>query len=346
MKILVLCSDRTLSGGVANLYRAISPYLGDDFVFYKRKSYKSLLGKILSTLFYQIYFLFYCRKFDVILLNPSLNPNAVLRDGVYAYLAKVIMRKKVVVFWQGWNFDCEKDIEKRYLSRFRRHFFRVDKMLVLSSLFSNTLRRWGYKNSVEFMTTCYEPCEIEKTYSNKAPFKIIFLSRVELEKGIFIAIEALKIAREKCDVPVILQIAGDGKALAQAKEVVAEQQIQGVEFTGYIRGAEKNKELFQSDIFILPSYTEGMPGALLEAMAAGLAVLIRDVGGVPDFFTEKMGYMTNSYEPEVFADFIVELISSPEKIEEIGRYNRQYAQENFVVSKVAEKLKERIATIA
>ena len=65
-------------------------------------------------------------------------------------------------------------------------------------------------------------------------------------------------------------------------EVISRGLTESVELAGWTYGDEKLRRLRESDVFILPSYTEGLPNALLEGMAAGLAVICTPVGGIPE----------------------------------------------------------------
>ncbi len=68
-------------------------------------------------------------------------------------------------------------------------------------------------------------------------------------------------------------------------------------------------------MYLFPTYHEGMPGSVLEAMGYGLPVITRTVGGLPDFFEhEKMGFITESLDASVFADFLEQLVKDPERL--------------------------------
>ena len=83
-----------------------------------------------------------------------------------------------------------------------------------------------------------------------------------------------------------------------------------------------------------------MPTSVLEAMAYGLPVVTRPVGGLKDFFEDgKMGYITESLAPSVFAEAVEKLIREPETCRRMGRYNREFAHEHFAASRVAERIK-------
>ena len=127
-----------------------------------------------------------------------------------------------------------------------------------------------------------------------------------------------------------------GKALKQAVDFANNNELQNVEFLGALSGEDLISAFKESDIYILPTWGEGMPASVLEAMAIGLPVITRPVGGIVDFFeTPQMGYLIGSKSENEFYDAILQLLSDKDRLAEISRYNHQYALRNFAASKVA-----------
>jgi glycosyltransferase involved in cell wall biosynthesis len=122
-----------------------------------------------------------------------------------------------------------------------------------------------------------------------------------------------------------------------------------VTFPGDLRGDAKRRVFETADVFCFPtSYGEGMPNAVLEAMACGLPVVTRPVGGLADLFEDgRMGFSTTSRDPAVLAGLLARLVQSPARRLEMGAYNRDYAFRRFRASVVAARLAaiyERTAT--
>ena len=106
-------------------------------------------------------------------------------------------------------------------------------------------------------------------------------------------------------------------------------------------GQEKKELLETANIFCFPSYGEGMPNVVIEAMAFGLPVVTRRVGGLADFFKDgEHGFFTTSKDPIIFADFIEKLLVNQQLYEEISLNNYQYARSNFLASCAAKRLEE------
>jgi glycosyltransferase involved in cell wall biosynthesis len=115
---------------------------------------------------------------------------------------------------------------------------------------------------------------------------ILFMGLVRHEKGVYDLIRAMpRIIRER---PAAhLHIAGNGE-LARARELTARLGLQDhVTVHGWIDAARRDELLLSAHVFVLPSYHEGMPMSVLEAMAWGVPVITTPVGGIPDLVVDR-----------------------------------------------------------
>jgi glycosyltransferase involved in cell wall biosynthesis len=97
-----------------------------------------------------------------------------------------------------------------------------------------------------------------------------------------------------------LRIAGTGPMMSALEQQISEQQLSG---KVTLEGATLMPERFYRDlnVFVLPSHSEGMPLALLEAMASGLPVIATAVGGVPEVVSDEVGWLCPPGEPDQLA---------------------------------------------
>jgi len=161
-----------------------------------------------------------------------------------------------------------------------------------------------------------------------------------VRKGFYEAIDAFAMLRSTHDYAK-LTVAGNGGELSNARAYVISRGIDGVEFTGYLRGEAKNKVFSRADVYLFPTYGEGMPISVLEAMAYGLPVITRPVGGIKDFFENgKMGFIPESKSPKDFARIMENLAFDHELRSRIRAYNIAYAKEHFPAPKVAARLEQ------
>jgi glycosyltransferase involved in cell wall biosynthesis len=346
-----LISEGRGKGGVWNYYETLRGYFDEDIEYFSIGSRDSS-GKTFRMVWrmFKDYLHFYRKlkygKYDLIHLNPSLNSKAVIRDGLFLIIAK-LMRQRVLVFVRGWDSSFEKVISKHFLFLFRRIYFRADAFIVLAKNFSNTLQSWGYNGPVYIETTVVSDDLIESCVNHikrdfdKRSMNILFLSSIEKDKGIYEALNAFFIVKEKFP-HLKMIVAGIGTELEKAIEYVCSKGVNGISFIGWVEGESKNKAFFDADIYLFPSHHgEGMPNSVLEAMGCSLPIITRAVGGLSDFFENgKMGFITESTDPDVFAEFIEQLIDSPELCKRIAEYNHDYASRRFAASQVVGRLNQ------
>lgn len=139
--------------------------------------------------------------------------------------------------------------------------------------------------------------------------RLLFLGRIRQKKGAFDLLRAFADVRRQ--VPdATLVMAGDGEL--EAAEVLATELGLGaaVRFTGWIDGMAKDQAVAGADVFVLPSYFEGLPIGLLEAMAAGLIVVASPVGGIPELVTDGLhGRLVSAGQPAVLAAALVDVLT-------------------------------------
>lgn len=141
--------------------------------------------------------------------------------------------------------------------------------------------------------------------------RILFLGRADQRKGIFELLEA--VARLRDAFPAIeLAIAGDGQ-LDEVARVAAELGIGSrVQLLGWIDADQRAAELARAAVFCLPSYDEGLPMSMLEAMAAGKAVLMSAVGGIPEAIVDHgNGVLVPPRDVAALAAALGELLGDP-----------------------------------
>jgi len=352
-------------GGVGTFNNALYCYLSDknsiyDITLTENREYdikdrKGILYQIKrkTAIIYDLIFFSFAenkKKFDLVHLSPSLGKTAILRDSFYA--RKCIKNKiPFVVFFHGWDITYEKKLEKSgYNHRIRDIFGKASAIWVLSLEFKKKLIDWGFdKDKIILETTMVDDLLLEnfdmkrkiREIKKADIINILFISRIIKEKGVYEAVSAFEILKQKYD-NIRFFIAGDGNELNNIKEFVKSKNISGIQFTGYISGRNKIDLLTKSHLLFFPSYyNEGMPIAVLEAMAFGMPVITRKVAGLNDFFEHgKMGYFTESLMPKNFADFIEKILLSRELLEKMAVYNYDYAQKRFLASKVVKRIED------
>jgi len=163
---------------------------------------------------------------------------------------------------------------------------------------------------------------------------VLFLNRISREKGIFDLLEALVRVR-KCIPNVRLKCAGDS-GLGAVTQRAAELGIGDcVEVFEWVQGDLKQELLENAAVYVLPSYTEGLPMGILEAMSAGLPIVSTRVGGIPDVIEDGVdGLLITPGDITALAEAIKRLLRDPSLRSSMGNAGRRKVEERYTPEKV------------
>lgn len=343
-KVLVLVPNLKFPGGVAELYNTLRLDQYDNVDYFRVQGNKKVTSLLRFVQLVVTYFRFTAKQFsyEIIHINPSLSPKSFLRDGVFIIISK-LCNKKVVVYWHGWNFSFEKKIFKDKFLRwfFSRSFLKADLNIVLGDIFKRQLINMGLTTDRIIIESNAAKISIEPISGHvdveDKPIEVLYISRIEEAKGIFIVLNTISLLKHHNFFK--FTIAGSGSKLAEANEFVKEHHLTNVVFTGYVDGESKAEVYRNSDILFFPSYSEGMPLVILEAMLCGLVIISRPIGGIPDWVEEgKNGFLIDTLEPQLFADKLMELSHNRKFINTISKLNIEKANQLFLPEKLVERL--------
>lgn len=168
--------------------------------------------------------------------------------------------------------------------------------------------------------------------AGRSGFTVLYLGRLWSRKGVTDALRAVPRVRDR--VPgVRFVFAGETTTAADRDEIDrarAEVGSRGIEFPGAVSGEEKRGLFADADIFILPSFVENQPIAVLEAMAAGLPLVVTPVGALPEFLVEgRNALFVRPGDPADIASKIAELAARPDLRRSMGEENRAMFREQF-----------------
>ena len=342
MKVLINVPDLKRRGGVAGLYNTLK--IQDKYDFVDLFNIHNDGNRFIGLLAKYIAFFFKSRKYSVVHINPSLGYKSFLRDALFMLIAR-INGCKTLVHWHGWEEPFEERIKDSFilLKLMKITFLRADGVVVLGTVFKNKIQALGYKGRIWIETNAVDDSYLKDEALHKYPpgddQNILFLSRIETEKGIYIALDAIKILQSRLSKAVRFIIAGDGSQLENVKDYIERHDIKNAIVYGHVEGVLKHKVLVDSSIYLFPTYSEGLPITILEAMLYGLVIITRPVGGIPDVVADGAnGILIDSRNPQDFADAIERLLADKEKMLQVAETNRQKACACFVSDKVNERL--------
>jgi glycosyltransferase involved in cell wall biosynthesis len=134
-------------------------------------------------------------------------------------------------------------------------------------------------------------------------------------------------------------LGGDGET-EQVSALIADSPWgRHVRLLGWVQGTEKHTCLRTASVFLLPSYSEGLPVAVLEAMAYGLPVITTPVGGIPDaVIDEETGVLVQPGDVPALVEACLQLLGDLPRRTRLGTAARRHAVEHFAVESILGRL--------
>lgn len=353
MRVLITVPHLNSKGGVANYYRTIRKYFSVDVDFFEvgankweeKTGFERLKQLVIDPLRFRRLMIHGRKHYDLIHLNPSFNYGSLIRDGILLKIARDC-GKKTIVFFRGFNMDNAMIVDKYLQKAFFINYCKVNSFALLASEFEDQLRTWGFTQPIFLETTLVDD-EFAKGFSiedrverigNGKSVNLLFLARIVKEKGVIETLGAFKLLMEKYS-NLFLTMAGDGPFLRQTIQFAKSMGIdQRILFPGFVAGEAKNQIMTNSDIYIFPSYTEGMPNSVLEAMAFGMPVVATPVGGIKDILKDgENGFLLRHNTPASIADSVMRIIED-KGLQKTMSINCYQSRPRYLASNVARRL--------
>ena len=169
--------------------------------------------------------------------------------------------------------------------------------------------------------------------TRKNEFTIVSVGSVGERKGSFLLIEAVKLLRED-NVPVSLILIGTEEREGSMAALLDAARKFGVQDVVHFMGGQSREKIFEelvrADVFALPSYAEGMPYSIIEALAIGCPVIASDVGAIKDIITDKdTGLIINAGSVDELAGALSLLAKDISMREKLALQGNKFACDMF-----------------
>jgi glycosyltransferase involved in cell wall biosynthesis len=280
--------------------------------------------------------------FDAIHIHIAKNLAAVaglLRPGLDA---------RVMVKISGaWEFDggiLDHRLRKRPAHRLYNWCIRrVDHIQCISEHTRRVVEQAGYSAT----SVCMIPNAVDlvrfdppvRPVRQSAACRVVYVGRIRTVKGLTVLIKAWsKIVRE---LDAHLTVAGSGPQLEALMQLTRESGLDGtVDFPGHV--TDVPSVLANADIYVQPSFQEGLPNSVLEAMAMALPIVATRISGNEDVVVhEENGLLVPPGDPEALAVALRTLITDPNLVHRMGRRSHELVAERFSLAAVIRRL-ERV----
>lgn len=282
-------------------------------------------------------------RVEVVHINSGLTARGYWRDLAYLLVSK-LCAARVVYQVHGGALPQQFFDGKRIPTAFLRWSLQwPDAIVVLANEALEAYRRFVPGQQVLALPNAID-CAPYAGLPNKAPdpaqpLRIAYIGRLAEGKGLHETLRALKHARAQ-GVRTRLTIAGSGTEETHLRRIVQELDLGGeVSFAGPVFGAAKLRLLADTDVFLLASHAEGLPYALLEAMAAGVPPIVTRVGAIPDVVVEGVhGLFVPARDPVAISNAIATLAADRKLLGRMGVACRKRIISGYSITRVEDGL--------
>lgn len=235
------------------------------------------------------------------------------RRSVWFMRVAQFMRRKVILHIHGGGFKDYYATDKEWVSKILN---KADRLIVLSPFWK------------EFFDTIVEPSKVyvieniieypqKKSVAKDSRLHLLFLGLIADAKGIFDLLDVLREHKGEFNGRLVLHVGGNGE-VDRFNQFVAEHNLGGlVSYEGWVSGDKKVDLLNLCDVYILPSYAEGVPLSILEAMSYDMAIVASNVGGIPELVNDTNGIMFNPGDKDAIYQSLKTLLESSEKLDNL-----------------------------
>lgn len=263
---------------------------------------------------------------------------SILRKSVVVMLAKVFGVKAVLLHAHASNFHTIYEGSGGPARRWIRALLRsADRLIVLGSWWQRYFSSLSLSRPIDVLPNPIV-CPPSPGPYGERPFVVLTLGELGERKGTYDTLRAI---------PAILQahpgaefwLGGDGDI--ERVRAIIDQAPWGkrVRLLGWVEGAAKDRALAMARVFLLPSYNEGLPVAVLEAMAHGVPIVTTPVGDIPDAVIDgQTGFLVTPGDADAIAERVSLLLRDSALGARMGARARAHAAAVFDVKAIMPRL--------
>lgn len=276
---------------------------------------------------------------DIVSIHTAIN-NSFYRKLVYILISRLMQRKVALHVHpcEFYNYFSNGGVFQKRLVKIA---FAASSRVVF--LTENMIDQFRSEFPETNMSALPNPVSVAQfSTRQRAPFMgnhtILYLGWIIAEKGVYDIVDIIpQVASEFPDVSFLF--AGN-KEVDKLKEMIRERGLDcNAKVLGWVEGEGKLDLLKTSRMLLLPSYTEGIPNVVLEAMASGLPAIVTDVGGIPSVFVEgENGYFVRPGDREGLCRTVLMLLQDDEECARISRSTTSRVQRYYDAEIIVEKL--------
>lgn len=337
MRVLMVGPDRSVHGGISgvvNNYYDAGLDKKIDLCYIGTMVEGSKIRKMIQAVMAYFRFLWKVTGYEIVHVNMA-SDTSYLRKSFFIKTAKAF-HKKIVIHQHGGDFEgfYNRQLGDKGRNKVKKVLSMGDAFLVLAPHFQDFFGRIIDRNKITVL-----PNAIQMSPSKPKEYgqhRLLFLGRICRDKGIEELLWTMPFLKEKFpDIKLYLGGIFEDSELQKKTEEISDL----VEWIGWVSGKEKEKYLEKCDVFVLPSYFEGQPVSILEAMSYSCAIVASRVGGIPQMIEDgETGILVEPKNAEALRQGLEKALADDMLCERIGKAARKKVAEEFSMEKNIEQL--------
>lgn len=327
-------------GGIGGVIETYSKYF-EKFHFIP--SYKPQKVKLLIVPYYikavveMTFFLLFNPNVKIVHIHGAARGSIFRKAGLF-FVSKYLFRRRVIYHSHGSELKLFYETSGKSIKRLMKFLFEhVDEIICLSKQWNDFFRSNFRVKDITILENIVEKNGVQRANNVQVgnPVIFLFLGAVGKRKGIFDLLEVLAENKAKLENRMILLIGGNGEVKKLTDYLEENKLTEWIKFEGWVNGEKKKNLLLKSNVYILPSYNEGLPLSILEAMSYQLAIISTPIGGIPEVVKNGMnGYLVNPGDKSAILQSINSVLQNPERVSTFGECSMQivfpYYAENVI----------------
>lgn len=322
------CSYRHPIGGIAQVMNNYERFVFPIFKTIVNSGGSNKLSKLWKALFglFKMFIkLAIDWKIQIVHIHTA-SYNSFRRSAWYIKLAK-LFRKRVILHIHGGGFKKYYVENPQWISSILNE---CDALITLSDSWKEYFKTISTRPDVFVVGNIVPKPSLKKITKNDNKFHLLYLGLITEEKGIFDLVDVLYEHFDSFKDKLVLHIGGNGKT-HKLLELIKDYDLGDViRYEGFVTGANKETLLNVCDALILPSYAEGLPVSILEAMAYGKPILSTLVGGIPEMVKNHVnGILFLPGDKDIMYNSISRLLMDKTLRINMGEKSLQYIKPYF-----------------
>ncbi len=258
------------------------------------------------------------------------------RKAIFVFLSK-LFNKKVILHIHSGRLKMFYE-SKNYFNFITKTFNKADFIIALSENWYNFFKDIVKdKSKIKIIHNIIENNKVIKEKTIREPIKILFLGKIEEMKGVYDLLEVINNNRKIFEGKIELIIGGNGEVKKLENILDRYNLSKTVKFEGWVSGKKKEELLKECDIYILPSYFEGLPISILEAMSYKMPIISTPVGGINEIVKDKInGIIIEPGNKDDIVNSILFFIENKDAIKQMGDKSLEIVKPYFAENVINE----------